>query len=191
MTDLQSKDAGPVQDNPSMLEPINESVPATPAVPDDRDAAGRRVPRNRCHAHKKSGAQCKRPAIPGGKVCRHHGGAAPHVQNAARVRLEMAADKAAAELIGMAIDSTGHLFYKRPDVKLAAINSLLDRAGLKPTDKVEVTQDNKPFERLVNALSETAELTREQSRQLRAQQMAQRESNTEDAEEVPLSEGEG
>lgn len=42
----------------------------------------------RCTARAKStGARCKRRPIPGGNVCRMHGGAAPQVRKAARLRL--------------------------------------------------------------------------------------------------------
>lgn len=36
---------------------------------------------------KRSGARCRKPAIPGGTVCRMHGGAAPQVQAKAQDRL--------------------------------------------------------------------------------------------------------
>lgn len=43
----------------------------------------------RCKARsQRSGQQCKRHAIAGGAVCRHHGGAAPQVKRAAALRLE-------------------------------------------------------------------------------------------------------
>jgi len=46
------------------------------------------TPRPTCHAHSKTtGKLCGRPAVPGGKVCRWHGGAAPQVaRKAAMVR---------------------------------------------------------------------------------------------------------
>jgi len=43
---------------------------------------------NRCTAKAKStGMRCRQPAIPGGFVCRFHGGAAPQVRMKARDRL--------------------------------------------------------------------------------------------------------
>ena len=43
----------------------------------------------RCKAHsKQTGQQCKRTPIPGGTVCRYHGGLAPQVQAAAKERLK-------------------------------------------------------------------------------------------------------
>ena len=52
-----------------------------------------------CKAHARSGAPCGKPAVPGARVCRFHGGRAPQVVAAARQRLLMAADPAAAKLI--------------------------------------------------------------------------------------------
>jgi hypothetical protein len=40
--------------------------------------------RQQCHAHRRDGNRCSAPAIPGGTVCRVHGGSAPQVQRAAR-----------------------------------------------------------------------------------------------------------
>ena len=42
----------------------------------------------RCHAHSKSGEQCKRAAMIGGTVCRMHGGASPWAKIKAAERLE-------------------------------------------------------------------------------------------------------
>src|SRR6478672_171679 len=42
----------------------------------------------RCTAHSsQTGKRCKNASIPGGRVCRYHGGAAPHVQKKAAERL--------------------------------------------------------------------------------------------------------
>lgn len=41
----------------------------------------------RCTAHNRRGTQCGRAPIPGGTVCRHHGGGAPAVKAAAERRL--------------------------------------------------------------------------------------------------------
>ena len=43
---------------------------------------------------KTTGNRCTRPAIPGGSVCRYHGGAAPQVKAAAAARLRAMVDPA-------------------------------------------------------------------------------------------------
>lgn len=45
--------------------------------------------RRQCTAKARSGERCKRPAIPGGTVCRSHGGASPQVKALAAVRAEL------------------------------------------------------------------------------------------------------
>ncbi|MGC5023231.1 hypothetical protein ACLQ3K_00630 [Tsukamurella sp. DT100] len=102
----------------------------------------------RCVAHRKNGERCRRLAIQGATVCRAHGGASGHVRRAARVRLEMAADRVAKELQKLAVSDDA------PDnVKLAAIKDALDRAGLTSKTAVEVSVDPKPFEQLLSGLA--------------------------------------
>jgi hypothetical protein len=47
------------------------------------------VPVVQCGATSRTGKQCKNKAIPGGAVCRFHGGASPHVVSKAVVRAEV------------------------------------------------------------------------------------------------------
>jgi hypothetical protein len=47
------------------------------------------VPVVQCRATSRTGKQCKNKAIPGGTVCRLHGGASPHVASKAAVRAEV------------------------------------------------------------------------------------------------------
>jgi hypothetical protein len=47
------------------------------------------VPVVQCRATSRTGKQCKNKAIPGGTVCRFHGGASPHVASKAAVRAEV------------------------------------------------------------------------------------------------------
>lgn len=86
-----------------------------------------------CTARRRNGEKCLNYAIRGARVCRLHGGAAPQVKAAAQIRLLMAADKAAAELVTMMLDkSAPHA------VRLAAARDLLDRAGLSARSGVDV-----------------------------------------------------
>lgn len=81
------------------------------------------------------------PALRGAAVCRYHGGAAPHVKQAARVRLEMAADRMAANLLRLGTDASSEA------VQLGATNSALDRVGIsKPAEVVVSPAAPKPWE---------------------------------------------
>jgi len=51
--------------------------------------SGRFDERFRCHARNRAGGRCGRSAIPGGHVCRQHGGAAPQVRAKAAERLQV------------------------------------------------------------------------------------------------------
>jgi hypothetical protein len=61
----------------------------------------------------------------GGMVCRVHGGSAPQVIAAARRRLLMAADPAAARLVQIALNEA-----TEPKDAIVAIRELLNRAGV-------------------------------------------------------------
>lgn len=88
----------------------------------------------RCRATNTDGSRCRQKSIQGGRVCRQHGGLAPHVKLAARNRIENAADQMAEQLLRMAIDPS-----TKDSVKLAAIRDALDRAGLKAPEQVVVS----------------------------------------------------
>lgn len=95
-----------------------------------------------CAAHKTNGDPCRKQALAGTTVCRTHGGATRHVKAKARVRLEMAADRMAKELLGIAVSEDAS-----DAVKLAAIRDALDRAGLSAKTAVEVkVEPSKPWE---------------------------------------------
>ena len=106
------------------------------------------VKEHRCTAHRRTGEQCRNPAILGATVCRFHGGAAKQVVHAARVRLQNAAEKMARELLGMATDPN-----VSDSVKLAAIRDALDRAGLKPITTVDLEVSTKPWEKVFEGVS--------------------------------------
>jgi hypothetical protein len=88
----------------------------------------------RCTAHLTdgTGTRCRRAAISGGTVCATHGGSAPQVKRSARERLLEAADPAAARLV-RALESED----ERSAIRAAQI--ILDRAGLHPTQAVELS----------------------------------------------------
>ncbi|MFI7170435.1 HGGxSTG domain-containing protein [Rhodococcoides fascians] len=83
---------------------------------------------------RRTGDPCNNPPMHGTTVCRMHGGSAPQVKAAARVRIERAADRMAKELLGIAADEG-----TPPAVRLAAIRDALDRSGLAAKTAVEVS----------------------------------------------------
>ncbi|OBF98574.1 hypothetical protein A5790_02930 [Mycobacterium sp. 852002-51152_SCH6134967] len=91
-------------------------------------------------------------------VCRTHGGAAPQVRRKAKERLELAADRMARELLGMATGAESEA------VKLNAIRDALDRAGLGA--KTEVSVELKPYEQLLGDISGVASISRAEHRAL-------------------------
>jgi hypothetical protein len=116
------------------------------------------VKERRCTAHRRTGEQCRNPAILGATVCRYHGGAAKQVVRAARIRLQNAAEKMARELLGMATDPS-----VSDSVKLAAIRDALDRAGLKPITTVDLEVSTKPWEQVFEGISKVVAGPRETS----------------------------
>jgi hypothetical protein len=113
-----------------------------------RDWSKSAVPQHRCKAHRKNGEQCKNASLIGSAVCRYHGGAAKQCVNAARIRLQNAAEKMARELLGMATDPN-----VSDSVKLAAIRDALDRAGFKPVTAVDLEVSTKPWEHVFEGIS--------------------------------------
>lgn len=74
---------------------------------------------------KQSGKRCRNPAIPGGVVCRVHGGSAPAVRRKAGLRLAELVNPALAQLARELINTT----TGTPMSRLRAIENILDRAG--------------------------------------------------------------
>ena len=88
--------------------------------------------KRQCTATAKSTRKrCERSAIRGGTVCPKHGGGAPQVKRKARERLNDLVDPAINQLDTRVSDK------KNPSLALRAATDILDRAGFKPTDKVE------------------------------------------------------
>jgi hypothetical protein len=84
---------------------------------------------------KQSQQRCKRAAIRGGNVCVIHGGGSPHVKLKAEQRLALMVDPLLTELYRIAMQG------ESDGVRLQAGKDLLDRAGLKPTDKVQADHE--------------------------------------------------
>lgn len=77
----------------------------------------------RCTAHSRTGEQCGQRPIPGGTVCRWHGGSILHVRSKAQERLLAAVDPAITEMLRI---------MRKGDtdtVRLRAAEAVLDRAG--------------------------------------------------------------
>jgi hypothetical protein len=118
----------------------------------------------RCHAHRRNGSQCTKVAMEAQTVCGTHGGRAPQAKQKARRRIEEAADRMAARLLGFA-ESENVPAY----VALAAVESALDRAGLSAKTAVDVSVEVKPYEELMQglAIDGLAQITRAESRERR------------------------
>ena len=91
-------------------------------------------PNRLCTATAKStGNRCGNPAIPGGTVCKSHGGAAPQVQRKARLRLAELVDPAIV-LLGRVISDPQAAYSDR----IRAAENALDRAGYPRSASIEV-----------------------------------------------------
>ena len=128
-------------ENPSKTKPIRDRRLSP------RDWSISDVPERQCTAHKRNGDRCKNAAIRGGTVCGYHGGNAPAVKAKARLRLEMAADRLARQLLNMTTDPN-----VADPVKLTAIKDALDRSGLAAKTVVSVEVRVKPFERVFDSI---------------------------------------
>jgi hypothetical protein len=91
----------------------------------------------RCTAHSsQTGKRCKNASIPGGRVCRCHGGAAPHVQKKAAERL-LALEHPALDVFQRVLEADeAHPEHRALAIRVAA--SVLDRTGHKQPEKLEL-----------------------------------------------------
>jgi hypothetical protein len=93
-------------------------------------------PTRTCSAHNRQGKRCGNAAMRGQRVCRYHGGMAPQSLEAARRRLR--------DLVDPAISAIATLIRDRnANIRLAASRDVLDRAGLKASDRVEIDQQGR------------------------------------------------
>jgi hypothetical protein len=98
----------------------------------------------RCTAtSKQTGQRCAQRPIPGGTVCRFHGGAAPQVQRTARQRLQALADPAVGVLERFVNPVAGQALIE-PEIALRAAKDVLDRTGFKAVTKIQVTKSIDP-----------------------------------------------
>lgn len=80
---------------------------------------------------KRTAQQCRQPAILRGTVCKMHGGSAPQIRAAAQARLLAMVDPALGKLAKL-------IQSKADPVALGAVKDILDRAGLKAIERVEI-----------------------------------------------------
>jgi hypothetical protein len=110
---------------------------------------GRREPiLGQCEATSNmTGERCKRPVVVGARVCRLHGGSAPHVKAAAAKRLLIDHAPKAVERLGELLsdpkDADPCPFCRRGMprddlITVKASTAVLDRAGLGPQSKLEI-----------------------------------------------------
>lgn len=85
-----------------------------------------------CGKRTKAGTPCQKSPIRGGTVCRLHGGAAPQVKRAAKLRLLELVDPAIATLARIMATSDNEA------LRLKAADSILDRGGLPKGAQVTV-----------------------------------------------------
>lgn len=97
--------------------------------------AGDPMERPRCTATNRQGARCGKPPIPGGTVCRMHGGAAPQVKQAAMERLKAMQPKA--------LNTIERLLEREefPTVQLQSAKAVLEWTEGKATERVEHSGD--------------------------------------------------
>ena len=96
----------------------------------------------RCSARsRQSGKRCKNSSILGGRICRFHGGAAPHVQKKASERLR-ALEHPAIDVLARFLTApelaTMFSTMLHPSTVLNAAKIVLDRTGHKQPEKLEI-----------------------------------------------------
>lgn len=142
----------------------DDGVPITVPPSWKRATLGAPVPVVRCtyifpDSHERPGEQCRRWSIRGTTICLVHGGRLPGVQEhsqavveAARLRLVEATDEAVDWLLDLGRNATSEA------VRLGAAKDVLDRAGAKSADVVDVN---------VNVGQSPSDVLRERLRKLK------------------------
>jgi len=92
----------------------------------------------KCQAHTSKGKACGQPAISGATVCRIHGGSAPQVRDAARRRILALVDPALG-VLAQATRPRKTENWEPTAQEIKAATDILDRAGLKEPEKLEVS----------------------------------------------------
>jgi hypothetical protein len=113
--------------------------------------------KRQCTANSKQTKQrCKRPPIPGGTVCRFHGGGAPQVQKAAKERIAAMVDPVLELLerdlvhkIQTARKKGARLSLDKVDYLL--MKDILDRAGYKPKFEIDNSREMRLLEEELTA----------------------------------------
>lgn len=141
-------DANEWQNSPSKTQPVERLSEAWWATRSPEIRA------RRCRAHRRNGAQCAKVAMEAQQVCGTHGGRAPQAKAKARRRIDEAADRMAARLLGFAENENVPAY-----VALQAVESALDRAGLSAKTAVEVTVGRDPWEEV---MGDVMQITRAQ-----------------------------
>lgn len=152
--DDDSDEPDQVSNSIPMESPGDGANAAYPPAPPPSDKRTKDLENNagrRCTAHRKNGEQCRKWAIYGGTVCATHGGRAAHVRDKARRRIESASDRMAERLLGLAENNLPDGQKVSPYVQVQAVNSALDRAGIAPPQKLDVTV--KPYQELLENLT--------------------------------------
>ena len=103
------------------------------------------IPKVFCKAKKSNGEPCGNAPIRGGTVCRYHGGAAPAVIAAARVRLAMASRSAVDVLVDMLKDES-----VAPRDRIKAATEVLSRTGI--NQGIEVQMNVRTYEDVLDAV---------------------------------------
>jgi hypothetical protein len=113
----------------------------------DPDAFDEYILPSKCVATaKSSGLRCSKPAIPGGSVCKYHGGAAPQVRAKAVQRLSQARDLALDRLIDQLAPPESPLYAVEVKDLLAVVDKLTSKVQLLSGEATERKEDTKRHE---------------------------------------------